>query len=89
MAIIWPELHIGQEGSAMDSTEIAAGRIVIVRLIYRDDNGFYMTVERELDDAIITARQLLVEGRDVRLMLDKEFNTAYDMLLRQRAKVLQ
>jgi len=66
-----------------------AKRQIIVQVIYRDDHGFYMTVERELDDAIITARQLLVDGYDVRLCLDKSFESAYDMLLREKARVLQ
>lgn len=73
----------------MDGTKVKAGRIVIVKVIYRDDHGFYMQVERELDDAIITARELLVEGRDVRLMCDKDYDTAYDLMMREKARVLQ
>ena len=64
-------------------------RLIIVQVIYRDDHGFYMSVERELDDAIITARQLLVDGYDVRLSLDRGFESAYGQLLREKAKVLQ
>ena len=73
----------------MDSSKIRAGRIVIVKIIYRDDHGFYMQEERELDDAIITARQLLLEGRDVRLRCDKDYDSAYDLLLREKARILQ
>ena len=68
---------------------MTASRLILVQVIYKDDNGFYMSVERELDDAIITARQLLVEGRDVRLFVDKGYESAYDLLIKNKARVLQ
>jgi len=70
----------------MDRTKIPAGRIVIVQIIYRDDCGFYCQVERELDDAIITARQLLLEGRDVHLNVNREYESAFDLIMREQVR---